>query len=216
MTDPADSTDEPRYIPRSGAMFSRASLAKADLATNLAIPIVAEGGWPALTLRNVAHAANVTPQAIAAWFPSVAVMRAAVASRYGDRWIRERGYLARTRTRTLSARSGVEAPTLSALAVALLPQSWLEAVYDGIWITIVEAGRWDDAVGSVVAAVQERERDLVRELLERSEPHAPEDLEPRVELALALVRGLRAGQVPPREGLAADVAGVLAALGAAG
>lgn len=106
---------------------------------------VAEGGWSALTLRNVAAAANLTPQAIAAWFPSVGAMRIAVAAVYGDRWVRHLRYLGRTRT----LRPVGEPPLdLSALTAALLPQTWLEEVFDGVWLTIVEAGRWDEAIGS--------------------------------------------------------------------
>ena len=200
------------YIPRSGTMFSRSSPAKAQMATDLAIPILAAGGWRALTLRNVAAAANVTPQAIAAWFPSVAAMRAAVAAVYGDRWIRERDNLARARTFSRD-----RAHTSSDVAEALLPQSWIEDVYDGIWLTIVEAGRWDETVGAAVAAVQDRERDLVRRLLEPSWQDEVERLEREVDLVLAAVRGLRATYVPSRSGTTTARAGsVLAGLGGAG
>lgn len=173
--------DEQRYIPRTGMMFSRGSVARTELATDLAIGIVAEGGWSALTLRNVAFAANVTPQAIAAWFPSVSAMRAAVAVRYGERWIRQLHSFAHTRYRP---HTGGEAPDLSAVIDALLPQSWLEEVFDGIWLSVVEAGRWDQAIGRSVTDVQEREGDIVRELVDGS-GHDPE-------MALALVRGRRA------------------------
>ncbi len=208
---------EQRYIPRSGAMFSRGSLARAEMATDLAIPIVAEGGWPALTLRTVADAANVTPQAIAAWFPSVGDMRVAVAARYGDRWVRERRHLARRRTARFH--SGAGSPTVPDLAVALLPQSWLEEVYDGIWLSIVEAARWDDALAATVTSVHEREHELVRDLVEQAASSGPERPEPhqlevRTELVLALVRGMRAGHAPLREGRTGDRAStVLADLG---
>jgi AcrR family transcriptional regulator len=202
------------YFPRSTAMFSQGTTARAELATNLAIPIVAEGGWGALTQRNLANAANVTPQAIAAWFPSVGAMRAAVAGRYGDRWIRERGYLARTRARATS--SAPDTPTVEDVVVALLPQAWHEEVFDGIWLTIVEAGRWDEAVGSAVAATHEREWDLVSDLLDPLRRRTVEDLEPDVDLVLTLVRGLRAIHVPRRDGLAGTgAARILARLGAA-
>lgn len=177
--------DEQRYIPRTGAMFSRGSVARAEIATDLAIEIIAGGGWSALTLRNVASAANVTPQAIAAWFPSVSAMRAAVAVRYGERWIRQLGYFARTRYRP---RPAGEPPDLAAVIDALLPQSWLEEVFDGIWLSVVEAGRWDRAIGRSVTDVQEQERDIVRDLVDGS-GHDPE-------MALDLVRGRRAA--PPR------------------
>jgi AcrR family transcriptional regulator len=173
---------EQRYIPRTGMMFSRGSLARAELATDLVIPLVAEGGWSALTLRNVAQAANVTPQAIAAWFPSVQAMRVAVAARYGDRWIRHVDYRARTRTR--QARHDGELRGPSELAAALLPQSWLEEVFDGVWLSIMEAGRWDEAIGRTVVTVQEQEHELVCEVVEATGQDA--------ELVLSLVRGLRA------------------------
>lgn len=192
-----------RYIPRIGPMFSQGSVARAELATDLAIPILAEGGWSALTMRRVALAANVTPQAIAAWFPSVASMRAAVAERYGDRWIRERGRLARNRllhARIAGSIDQDEAPALSQLATALLPESWLEETYDGIWLTIVEAGRWDETIGEAVAAVQERERDVVRDLIDPSGASDLASLEHDVELVLAMVNGMRAIHAPTRTG----------------
>lgn len=197
-------TDELRYLPRSVTMFSQGTTARAELATNLAIPIVAEGGWGALTQRNLAKAGNVTPQAIAAWFPSVVTMRAAVAARYGDRWIRERGYLARTRAG--AARSAPETPTVEDVVVALLPHARHEEVFDGIWLTIVEAGRWDAAVGAAVTATHERERELVGDLLDPPRQRAVEALDPDVDLVLTVVRGLRATHVPRRDGLAADSA----------
>lgn len=206
---------ETRFIPRSGPMFSRSSPAKAQMATDLAIPILADGGWPALTLRNAATAANVTPQAIAAWFPSVSEMRVAVATRYGDRWISERANVARTRTLSLTA--GREAHTLSDVAMALIPQSWLEEVFDGIWLSIVEASRWDEDISPSVEAVERRERELVRGLLEVSRRSEVERLECEVDVVLALVRGLRATHVPSRDGMTArHAATVMAGLGSAG
>ena len=167
--------DDDRYIPRWGPMFSRGTAARAELATDLAIPLVAEGGWQAVTLRSVARAANVTPQAIAARFPSVAVMRVAIAERYGRRWMGERRAVAHRRM--------------------------LEETFDGVWLTVVEAGRWDEAIGASVAAVQEDERDLVAELLDD-----PED-EGDVDLVLTLVRGLRAARVAQRGDVTSRSAG---------
>lgn len=179
-------------------MFSRTSPAKADLATDLAIPLLAQGGWSALTLRNMAREGNVTPQAIAAWFPSVQDMRAAVARRYGERWLRERGYLARRRlwwpAREPSAVLSVAltAGALPRAALALLPATWLEELFDGVWLTVVEAGRWDEEIGSSVAAVLDAERDLVAELLGGTPGLGQAPLEQDVDLVLATVRGLRA------------------------
>ena len=177
--------EDEHYMPRWGPMFSKGSLAKPDLATDVAIPLMAEGGWGALTLRNMASVANVTPQAIAAWFPSVAAMRVAIAERYGQRWIRQRGQVALQRL----VRAQVESVTPPQVALALLPETWLETVYDRVWLAVVEAGRWDAGVGSAVAAIEEQERDLVFHLMTSAE--TPERPDEDVELALALTRGVR-------------------------
>ena len=70
-----------------------------------------------------------------------------------------------------------------------------------MWLTVVEAGRWDEAIGASVAAVQEDERDLVAELLDD-----PED-EGDVDLVLTLVRGLRAARVAQRGDVTSRSAG---------
>ena len=194
--------DEIRYIPRSGPMFSGGSLAKADLATNLAIPLLAEGGWSALTLRNVARASNVTPQAIAAWFPSVDAMRAAVAGRYGQRWIGERGCLARRRV--MERQISDQSVGLPQVALALLPQTWLEQVYDGVWLTVVEAARWDEALRSEVAAIEEAERDLVARLLHGLGGRDADRLERDVDLVLAIVRGMRVAHTSPHDAMSPE------------
>ena len=188
-----------RFTPTTGPMFSRTSPAKADLATDLAIPLLAQGGWSALTLRNMAREGNVTPPAIAAWFPSVHAMRAAIARRYGERWLRERGYVARRRLwwPALDEPSalpavGLPAGVLPRAALALLPATWLENVFDGVWLTVVEAGRWDEEIASSVAAVLDAERDLVAELLGGKPGLGQAPLEQDVDLVLATVRGLRA------------------------
>jgi AcrR family transcriptional regulator len=183
----------------TGPMFSRTSPAKADLATDLAIPLMAQGGWSALTLRNMAREGNVTPQAIAAWFPSVHAMRVAIARRYGERWLREREYLARGRSwwpegsgPTALPAVGLPDGVLPRAALALLPATWLEVVFDGVWLSVVEAGRWDEEISSSVAAVLDAERTLVAELLGGSPGLGQAPLEQDVDLVLSIVRGLRA------------------------
>lgn len=188
-----------RFIPTTGPMFSRTSAAKVDLATDLAIPLLAQGGWSALTLRNMAREGNVTPQAIAAWFPSVHEMRVAIARCYGERWLSERGYLARRRvwwpdsfeSRALPA-VGLPEGALSRAALALLPATWLEEVFDGVWLSVVEAGRWDEQIGSSVAVILDAERDLVAELLGGTPGLGQAPLEQDADLVLATLRGLRA------------------------
>lgn len=199
--------DDERYMSRFGPMFSRGSLAKADMATDLAIPLLAEGGWSAITLRTVARAANVTPQAIAAWFPSVTAMRVAIAERYGDRWVRERDYVAHRRMFGRPRPADVDTARFE-VAHALLPETWLEETFDRVWLTVVEAGRWDDAIGSVVAEVQEPERDAVAALLAdrcRDVLADPGHLvDPHVDVVLALVRGLRVARTSTQDPMSAE------------
>jgi AcrR family transcriptional regulator len=190
--------EDEHYMPRWGPMFSKGSLAKPDLATDVAIPLMAEGGWGALTLRNMASVANVTPQAIAAWFPSVAAMRVAIAERYGQRWIRQRGQVANHRI----VRAQVESITPPQVALALLPETWLETVYDRVWLAVVEAGRWDHGVGLAVATIEEQERDLVFHLMTSAE--APERPVEDVDLALALTRGARIARTAVHDPLTAE------------
>jgi len=201
-----------RFIPRFGPMFSGSSPVKADMATDLAIPLLADGGWSAVTLRTVARAANVTPQAIAAWFPSVNAMRVAIAGRYGQRWIRERANLAHRRMVRIPRPDAVSAAR-SQVAHALLPETWLEEVFDGVWLTVVEAGRWDEAVGSSVADVQECEHDLVADLLDERLRDVVADPDGRssdhVDIVLALVRGLRVARTSPHGGMSAEQASAL-------
>lgn len=190
--------EDDRYISRWGPMFTNGSLAKPDRATNLAIPVVAEGGWGALTLRNIASAANVTPQAIAGWFPSVTAMRVAVAERYGQRWIRQRDLVASRRI----LREPLERVTPQHVALALLPETWPETVFDRVWLAIVEAGRWDEQVGSAVATIEEQERDLVLDLMTSVGTREPPTEE--VDLTLALVRGVRLARTSVHAPLTAE------------
>jgi hypothetical protein len=43
-------------------MFRDFSLNRADIATDLAIPLLAEGGWPAMTLASVASRGIASPR----------------------------------------------------------------------------------------------------------------------------------------------------------
>lgn len=194
--------DGGRIIPRRGAMFTDSSLNKADLATNLAVQLLADGGWSALTLRNIAQAARVTPPAIAAWFPSSAVMRAAIAGRYGERWVRERGNQARHRIRPLVSTG--EPVTLVEVALSLLPATRLEEVFAGVWLTILEAGRWDDAIAAQLAVVRERERDMVFDLLADVVCRDDVQREGYVDLVLVLTQRLDAALAAPHGALSAE------------
>lgn len=183
-------------------MFTGSSLAKADLATNLAIQLLADGGWSALTLRNLARAANVTPQAIAAWFPSVTVMRASIAGRYGERWLRERNHQAHHRIRPPFG--STEPVTLPQVALSLLPATWVEEVFAGVWLTILEAGRWDDAVGARLSVVREAERDMVLDLLTGVECPSDGRREDHADLVLALTQGLSTARTRPDGAMSAE------------
>lgn len=184
------------YIPRSGPMYCDTSSARSEMATNLAIPLLARDGWSALTLRNMATAGNVTPQAIAAWFPSVVAMRVAVAERYARRWVGHLGLQAHRRA--LRSGKDVEALTVPDVVTFVLPHTWLEETFDGVWLTIVEAGRWDTRIAVSVAWAQEQERDVIRGLIDPRGRRDRDQLEHEVEQALALVRGLRVTRAQPR------------------
>ncbi|GAB3018353.1 hypothetical protein GCM10011376_00740 [Nocardioides flavus (ex Wang et al. 2016)] len=206
-------------MPTSGPMFSRTSPAKSNLATDLAIPLLAQGGWPALTLRNMAREGNVTPQAIAAWFPSVRDMRVAIARTYGERWLRERGHQARRRMRFPHIYQpppppavGVPDGLLPRAVFALLPATWLEEVFDGVWLSVVEASRWDEVISSSVGAVEDGERRLVSELLGGQPGLGRAPLEHDVDLVLATVRGLRAALVAQRGEVTSASAGRTSAM----
>lgn len=168
---------------------------------DLAIGLMIEGGWSALTLRNMARAANVTPQAIAAWFPSVATMRVAIAECYASRWVTARDRLAGRRIPSWAFEERTITPPQ--IVDSLLPVTWQEKAFDGVWLGIVEAGRWDDGVGAAVARVHESERDVVRHHVDRLGPREQDQGEREVDLVLALVRGLRVARVSATDPMSA-------------
>jgi hypothetical protein len=69
-------------------MFRDRSLNRGDIATDLAIPLLAEGGWPAMTLAAVAARGNMKRQSVAQWFGNVEATREMVAWQYTRRWLR--------------------------------------------------------------------------------------------------------------------------------
>ena len=180
--DDASRDEGTSLIPRQGGMFTDSSLNKADLATNLAIQLLADGGWSALTLRNLARTANVTPPAIAAWFPSASVMHAAIAGRYGERWIRERGRRARMRMYAFGSTQPISLPQV---ALSLLPATRLEEVFD--LLMDVECGDEEQS---------EKYADLVLALthglvVARTAPHGAMSAERAEQVVHALLSGVR-------------------------
>jgi AcrR family transcriptional regulator len=195
--------EEIRYIPQAGDMYSLGA-SKGDMATNVAVRVMSEDGWQGVTIRSIARAANVTPQAISAWFPSVAVMRRAIAHRYADRRLRE---LASRAWHAVNLDLSVErSERPDHEIVGLLPRTWLQETFDRIWLSIEDAARWDDTLAEIVADFDGREWHLVRTMLRGS---GVEIDEVEVDLVLALVRGLRAGRcakVDPLTAAQADAA----------
>ena len=189
-------------------MFQERSLNRADIATDVAIPLLADGGWHAMTLRSLGRSANVSGAAVAGWFGTTAVLHEAVARRFGARWLR-----------SLDARvAGVcrgKAPLSRADIIStLLPTEWEEEVFHRIWLSIVEAGQWEANVAVAVAEVEAAEHALVLEMLERDLAEvtgAPEGLWLEATALVALVRGLRQARCSVTQPMPRDTADQAAA-----
>ena len=176
---------------------------KGNVATNVAIPALAAGGWQGFTLRRMAEYANITPQAVAAWFPTVAAMRTSVGVHYGERWIVHlRDRIAWYHPRSARDR---RVQTVADLAIAALPRTELQEEYDRIWLTVIEAAKWDEKLGQAVSEIEAREQEHVEDLIIQHGGHEVRDAETmaRVELAgaavVTMMRGVRAARCATHE-----------------
>jgi AcrR family transcriptional regulator len=178
-------------MDRCEPMFRLNSPHKADMATDMAIPLLADGGWSAMTLRSLGRAAKVSGPAVAAWYGSVERLHEVIASRYGQRWLRLMSWQLREQQQdSLGAAD---------LLAALLPTDDDGIAYTRVWLAIQEAGRTEPAVGAVVAHIEAGERDLVAGWLEQ-----------HVDETMVVLRGLRAAICAPAQPLASDEARALA------
>jgi len=167
---------------RREPMFRDCSLNRADIATDLAIPVLADGGWPAMTLAAVAARGNLKRQSVAQWFGNVEAMREQVAWRYARRWL---VLLSAQLTRLHHDADRGEDIDAATVATLLLPQDDDGIAFARIWLAICEAGRSDVGVAAAATFGETEQRHMVEGWLpdaEASEVHA----------LCALVTGLRA------------------------
>lgn len=192
-------------------MFRQTSLNRGDIATDLAIPLLASGGWRAMTLRTLGKAAKVSSAAVAGWFGTTARLHREVAHVYGNRWL----WLVERRVNLALFGSEDEPLTRADVVSALLPAEGEDVIYHRIWLTIIEAARWEPDVATVVADAQDYERGLVLRMLRHlpdAASIAPHDLEAEATLVVALVRGLRQVRCAAARPMVRDVADEVARL----
>lgn len=159
-------------------MFCDRSLNRADIATDLAIPLMAERGWAGLTMAAVAQKGNMRRQSVAQWFGNVEALREQVAWRYAHRWLS-------LLSGQLAALHRAEAPDLETIARLLLPKDEDGIVFARIWLAICEAGRADETIAAATAFGESEQHAMVEAWL----PDAPTS---EIRALTALVSGLRA------------------------
>jgi AcrR family transcriptional regulator len=191
---------------RCEPMFCLNSPHKADMATDMAIPLLAEGGWSAMTLRSLGRAAKVSGPAVAAWYGSVERLHEVIAARYGHRWLRLMSWnLIGNRRSSLGAAD---------ILAALLPQDDDGIAYTRVWLAIQEAGRTEPSVGAAVAGIEAQERDLVAGWLGQHalDQHASDHhaLDQHLDVTMVVLRGLRAAICAPGQPLSCEEARALA------
>ena len=178
-------------------MFRLNSPHRADMATAMAIPLLIEGGWSAMTMRSLGRAAKISGPAVAAWYGSAERLHEVVASRYGLRWL--------DLMSLQLARRPTHDQTPGDVLTALVPADEDEIAYTRVWLTIQEAGRTEPRVGAAVAHTESQERWM---LAARVDEHAEE--------VMTVLRGLRAAVCAPAEPLSLeDARAVAQVIGAA-
>lgn len=150
-------------------MLAPESVALADIATDLAIPVVAAQGLPALTPQAIAHAARCSRQAVHQWFGSRHELQKAVARRFTARW-----------EIWCQLRVGQYG------AVGLLPDSAPVLAWTRVWLALTEAAPRDPDLTVAVRAGRAQERAALDSLVR--EPPGPVRT---ADLLHALLDGLR-------------------------
>jgi AcrR family transcriptional regulator len=167
---------------RQEPMFRDFSLNRADIATDLAIPLLAEGGWPAMTLASIAARGNMKRQSVAQWFGNVEAMREQVAWRFIRRWLM---LLSARLTPLHRAAAQGDRPDAATVARMLLPADDDGIAFDRIWLAICEAGRSDLGIAAATTFGESEQLAMVASWL-------PGSSQPAVRAVCALVTGLRA------------------------
>ncbi|QIK76624.1 hypothetical protein [Nocardioides piscis] len=175
---------------RDRPMFAFTSQAKADMATDLAIPVMAEQGWQAVTLANVGARGNMSKQSVQAWFGGVQPLREQIAWRYARRWTQLLSY-------QLAGAYNPPGPNAATVAKRLLPADEDGIVFARVWLAICEAGRSDAAVGAATVFGEQEQHAMIRRWL-------PDEQSGAVRALAALVTGLRADLCSPEPITLAD------------
>lgn len=165
-------------------MLAAYSSAPIDIATDLAIPLLARRGVPGVTPSAVAGAAGCTRQAVHQWFGGQQTLRVAVAGRFVARW-----------SRWMDLRVRGLGP------VALLPLDDDELQWTAARLALAEQGRVDPELGPLLAELDALELSAVRASLGA----ADEDCA----IIMAVVGGLRAAECRGHEPLTLDEAQAL-------
>lgn len=166
--------------PYDHGMLRPMSADRGDIVADCMVEMLAEGGYPAVTLRRLADRIGVTPSGVLRWFGSNERMWVIVAARLGWRWIAHVGDQTRFRwpapLRPADCTDDVH---------GYLPGTDDEVVWTRVWLALVEVGRHIEGVGVTIDEVDARECTLIARMLgPGSDPVA-------VDSIIAVVRGLR-------------------------
>lgn len=160
-------------------MFMSESPAWIDIATDFAIPLIAERGLGALTPAAIAKAARCSRQAIHQRFGSAEALRRSVAARFLGRW-----------ERWLDVRVHLYG------VAGLLPDSHDAVSWARVWLALSAHAALDSEVATSVAEIHQAERALVGRALTRQGAEesdvSPEVSEGVITTVHAVVGGLRA------------------------
>jgi AcrR family transcriptional regulator len=159
-------------------MFAPASAAWVDIATDLGIPLIADGGFGAITPAAIARPARCSRQAVHQQLGSSEALRRSVCARFLSRW---------SRWSDVRAYQGGIA--------ALLPDTEEVALWTRAWLACCAHGVSDTQVAAWVSDAHATERAVVRSALTRrwavhlgTRPQVPDDA---VAMVQAAITGLR-------------------------
>ena len=133
-----------RMDPQTHLMLRPDSARREDLATDVGLGIVAEGGLAALTPKAVAVRSGCTRQAVHQWFGGHEELRRVVANVFGVRW-----------------RRWVEVRVHADGLIGLLPDSEQTVAWCRVWLAVVEHAPRDQRIAAVVDAVRYAEHEVI-------------------------------------------------------
>jgi AcrR family transcriptional regulator len=131
-------------------LFATDSVAWIDIATDLGIPLIAEGGFGAITPAAIAKLARCSRQAVHQQLGSAEILRRAVSARFLARW-----------SRWVDVRVYLEGIS------GLLPDTEEVSSWTRVWLACCAHAVSDSEVATWVADVHATERAVVRSALTR-------------------------------------------------